>query len=133
MANSLLKYAGKVKTASGSSLFWNRVAVGADDIPYRGSQAPTYRDDEFESRTIRVADARNAFFDTLVPEENQNYLNIIECCFNGWFRLVFLDRFWTNTEGKKTTLHYVEWVEFYLEDGSRTPYTLPGGMELTGG
>jgi hypothetical protein len=132
MASSLLKYSDRNK-ASGKNLFWNRVATGADEIPYRGARAPLYREEEFEAKTIRVADARNAFFDVHDPAQNQSYLDIIECCFNGWFRLVHLERFWHNTAGQRTTLHYVEWVEFYLEDGSRTPYAVAGSMELPGG
>jgi hypothetical protein len=85
-------------------------------------------EEEYAARVVRVADARNAFFDVTVEGENRQYLDVMECCFNGWFRLVFIDRFW-----KGTTKHYVEWVEYYMEDGARTPYSPNTLVELSSG
>lgn len=100
-------------------LFWDR--VGQDGLPFRGATAPFLTDEEYESRVVTVADARNAMFDTTVKEQNQQYLDVMECCLNGWFRLLHIERFWTGPDGKKTTRHYVEWVEYYKEDGTRVP------------
>lgn len=115
MPSSLIKFSNWSKSSDGQNVFWSRASV--DGIPFRGEQAPMFTDDEFDSRTVRVADARNAFFDVNDEKQNKKYLEVLECCFNQWFQLIHLERFWNNT-----TFHYVEWVEYYLEDGQRTPH-----------
>lgn len=132
MAYSLVKFRNRT-SSGGKKLFWDRVQVGADSLPYRGQFAPMYREDEFEDRTVRVADARNAFFDVTNQESNKQYLDVMECCFNGWFKMVHLERFWEGPDGRRTHFHYVEWVEYYMEDGSRTPFQSQGLTELSGG
>lgn len=129
---SLVRFSNRT-TSAGKKVYWDRVQAGADALPYRGQFAPMYREDEFEERTVRVADVRNAFFDTGNPESNKQYLDVLECCFNGWFQLVHLERFWEDPEGKRTRFHYVEWAEYYLEDGSRTPFVTQGMTELAHG
>lgn len=81
-------------------------------------------EEEYEARVVKISDFRNAFFDVLVPAENQLYCEVLECCGNGWFQLVHLERFW-----RDTTRHYIEWFEYYLEDGTRTPFMSGGQME----
>ncbi len=132
MANSLVKFSHRTKSGD-KSLYWDRVRTGDDNLPFRGAYAPNYREEEFETKTARVADARNAFFDVSKPEENKNYLDVMECCFNGWFQMIYLERFWVDPEGHRTRLHYVEWVEYYIEDGSRAPFQSNGIMELSHG
>lgn len=132
MAASLVKFSNRNKSGD-RNLYWDRVQAGADNLPYRGAYAPMYKDEEYEQRTVKVADARNGFFDVTIPGENKQYLDILECCFNGWFCLVHLERFWAGPDGLRTNRHYVEWVEYYLEDGSRTPFHHPGQMELASG
>lgn len=133
MPPSLVRFSNRTTSPDGRKLFWDRVQVGADALPYRGKFAPNYRDEEFEDRTVRVADARNAYFDTKDPTQNKQFLDVLECCMNGWFQLLHLERFWVGPDGKRTTTHYVEWAEYYLEDGSRTPFAVQGLMELAGG
>lgn len=124
MSSSLLKHRGR-GSSGGKKLHWER--AGIDGAPYRGN-APMLTDSEFEQQTIRVADVRNAFFDVKKLEENKLYLEVLECCMNGWFRLIHLERFWKGSES-----HYIEWAEFYLEDGSRTPFSATSIMELPDG
>jgi len=131
MPPSLVRFAGRNRSADGRSLFWDR--ADRDGLPFRGNHAPSFREEEFEDRTIRVADVRNAFFDTTDPTQNKQFLDVMECIFNGWFFQVHLERFWVGPNGQRTTKHYLEWVEYYLEDGSRTPYLSPGIMELAHG
>jgi len=132
MATSLVKFSNRTQS-SGKNLYWDRVQHGADSLPFRGAQPPMYREEEYEAKTVRVADARNGFFDVSDPKANQQYLDILECCFNGWFQLVHLERFWTDPNGRRTHCHYVEWVEYYMEDGSRTPFQTQGLTELAHG
>jgi hypothetical protein len=130
MPSSLVKFSNRTNSG-GKKLFWDRVDV--DNLPFRGQFAPMYRDGEFEERTVKVADARNGFFDVTDPTSNKQYLDVLECCFNGWFQLVHLERFWQDPSGHRTRLHYVEWVEYYMEDGSRTPFLSQGITELAHG
>ncbi len=133
MPPSLVKFSNRTTSSNGDRLHWDRVRAGADNLPYRGQFAPMYREEEFEERTVRVADYRNAFFDTGDPASNKAYLEIMECCYNGWFALVHLERFWTDPAGHRTKYHYVEWTEYYLEDGSRTMFLTQGMTELAHG
>ena len=131
MSSGLLKFSNRITATNGDKLHWGR--VDADGLPFRGPITPTYREDEWESRTVKVADARNGFFDVHDVVSNKQYLDVLECCANGWFQLVYLERFWTDPNGNRTSLHYVEWLEYYVEDGSRVPYQSQGIMELQHG
>lgn len=128
MRSSLVKFSQQNDAGEGKKLFWNRVE--ADGAPYRGPMAPMLTESEYEQNVVRVADVRNNFFDATVPVENKAYLDVLERCANGWFRLIHIERFWN-----QTTKHYVEWAEYYMEDGRRTPYATPGfnAMELGNG
>src|ERR1019366_5092936 len=114
--SGLVKFYNR-KGADAQKLYWNRAEV--DGVPFRGPQPPFMTEAEYETRTVRVADARNAFFNVHDPEQNKQYLEVLECCYNQWFQMVHLERFWNNS-----TLHYVEWVEYYMEDGTRTPFAM---------
>jgi hypothetical protein len=110
-----VKFFDRTVSRDGQRLFWERAHV--DGLPFRGMMPPLLTEDEFAERSVRVADARNGFFDTADEEQNRAYLQIVDACVNGWFQCLFIERFWNNT-----TKHYIEWVEFYLEDGTRTPF-----------
>jgi hypothetical protein len=116
--SSLCKYFSQ--TDRHGPLHWGRAS--ADGIPFRGT-IPLVREEEFEARVVRVPDFNNAFFDVTVPAENKQFNDVMERCVNGWFTLVFIERFW-----QQSTKHYVEWVEFYLEDGAqaRAPNLMEG-------
>lgn len=128
MSSSLVKYATRDKAQDGRNLYWARVEE--DGLPYRGKHAPVMPDEEYEARTRRVADFRNAFFAVEDQGQNKQFLDVMECIANGWFYLAHIERFW---QGKP--VHYVEWIEYYMEDGSRTsaPSTTYGSMEVAGG
>lgn len=130
MPSSLVKFANRASSGD-QKLFWGR--SDRDGLPYRGPHAPMMTDDEFEGRAVRVADARNAFFDVFDPESNKQFLEVMECWYNGWFQVTFIERFWEGPDGKRTHYHYIEWVEYYMEDGSRTPYLSSGQTELAHG
>ena len=121
MPSSLVKFSHE-QERNGQKLFWSRVGPDGDQFPFRGAMAPTLPDEVYEQRVTKVADFRNCFFDVTKPDQNFLYLAIMERCFNGWFQLYHLERFWTDPHGVKTTCHYVEWVEYYMEDGTRTMF-----------
>jgi hypothetical protein len=108
------------------SLFWHRADV--DGAPFRGLFPPMYTEEEYDERVVRVVDAKNGFFDVSDAEQNKKFLEVMDACYNGWFQCVFIQRFLNNT-----MQHYVEWIEYYLEDGTRTPFLGPGMMELAHG
>lgn len=126
MGTSLVKYANRTKAEGGNKVWWHRAEI--DGVPFRGPAPPIMPEEEYENRVVRVADYRNAFFDTANREQNKDFLEIMECCANGWFYLCHLERFW-----QKTTKHYIEWIEYYMEDGTRTPFSTTGIMECANG
>ena len=126
MPNSLVKFAQRTNAGGGQKLWWHRSDI--DGLPFRGANPPIMPEEEYENRAVRVADYRNAFFDVSKADENRKFLDVMECCANGWFFLHYIERFWN-----QTTKHYIEWVEYYMEDGTRTPYSTPGMMELANG
>ena len=133
MSTSLVRFSNRVQHSNGKKLYWDRVRGGADPFPYRGQNAPMMTEDEYEAKVVRVADVRNSFFDVTDKDNNLLYLEVLECCFNGWFQMIHHERFWVDQSGRRTTLHYVEWAEWYLEDGSRTPFLTNGITELAHG
>lgn len=112
--SSLIKYARAAGNNPGQTTHWGRAEH--DGLPFRGA-APMFRDDEFDDRVVRVADFRFGFFDVKEQTQANEYGQVMDRCANGWFELKHIERFRNGT-----TEHYVEWVEYYLEDGStRTP------------
>jgi hypothetical protein len=122
MTNSLIKFASHKNGGERGDLFWSR--AGVDGLPFRGKQAPPFRNEEFEERCVRVADPKNGTFYTGDLEENTAYLKVMDGVANGWFHLLFIDR-WRSEDDKQHQI-YAEWVEYYLEDGSATPYNSQG-------
>jgi hypothetical protein len=123
MNNSLIKYQDERQhTGSGKQMFWQRAEL--DGFPFRGQAAPILKEEEYEARVRKVGDAKNGFFDVGVPAENAAYLAVCDRIVNGWYQCLYIERFWN-----KTTRHYVEWVEFYMEDGSRAPFSYSTSME----
>jgi len=124
MSNSLVKFTDRKDGNGRGQLFWGRADL--DGLPYRGFTAPSFRQDEFESRIVKVADPKNGTFYTGDPEQNAEYLKVMDGVANGWYHLMFIDR-WREEDDKKHYI-YVEWVEYFLEDGKPTPYdSMPAG------
>jgi hypothetical protein len=124
MPSSLVKFHGRAASSDGRRLFWDRAEV--DGVPFRGAYAPMMTEEEFEQRAVRVADFHNDYFDTTEQAQNQAYVTTMDAIANGWFQLVHIERHINGTR-----VHYVEWIEYYLEDGTRTPAVSPHMMELS--
>ena len=125
MGSSLVKFANRT-VRNGQRLWWHRADI--DGLPFRGADVPIMPEEEFQSRVVKLSDFRNGFFDIADPEQNKQYCDVMECIANGWFQLRHQVFFWQNT-----TKHYVEWLEYYMEDGSRTPFAPHGVIELPQG
>ena len=52
------------------------------------------------------------------------YLEVMDGVANGWFHLVFVERW--REDGDKRHHVYMEWLEYFLEDGQPTKAILPG-------
>ena len=125
MASSLFRFSNQ-RSSNGKKLYWSRAEV--DGVPFRGGYAPLIPEAEYDNRVCRVSDTQNGFFDVTNRHENDKYLDVINRCLAGWYRLLHLERFWQGT-----SKHYVEWAEYYMEDGGKTPFTTSGVMEVERG
>jgi len=126
MSNSLVKFTDQKDGNGRGNLFWGRADV--DGLPFRGKQAPSFRSEEYEERVVRVADPKNSTFYTGDEKENADYLKVMDGVANGWFHLVFIERW--REDGDKKHYIYMEWVEYFLEDGSPAQYSNPGSTGM---
>lgn len=111
---SVLKFMSHRHDGNGrGGVFWNRAEQ--DGLPFRGLQPNFLREEEYDERVIRVADPKNATFNTGDPQQNAAYLQVLDGLTNGWFQLLFIER-WREA-GEKHFWVYIEWVERFLEDG----------------
>lgn len=122
--SSLVKYFGMTER-KGVPLHWNRADL--DGAPFRGKQVPMLMGEEFEDRTVRVADANAEYFDITEADEKKRFLEVLDGAANGWFQVVFIQRF------VRPDTHYVEWLEYYLEDGTQVRFSAHNAMESNGG
>ena len=118
MSNSLVKFTSRQDGNGRGQLYWNRADIYG--LPFRGFMPHSFRQEEFEERVVRVADPKNGTFYTGDTEQNADYLKVMDGVSNGWYHLIFIDRW--REDGDKKHYIYVEWVEYFLEDGNTTPY-----------
>jgi hypothetical protein len=123
MGSSLVKFANRLDGRGRGKLYWGRVEV--DGLPFRGPTAPTFTEEEFEDRVTRVSDPQNGTFRTWIPKENKKYLDVLDMIFNGWAVGIFQKRWLARVKIQgcvtQRMVVYIEWAEFFLEDGSRAP------------
>ena len=111
-ATSLVKFMGE-KSSNGQPLGWGRVDV--DGAPTRGA-IPTLPEEELQSRLTRVGDPKNQMFNTNDPEENKEYLAVMDKIVNGWAQCLHREMHFD--AASRNVLVYVEWVEWFMQDGS---------------
>ncbi len=118
--SSLAKFSNR-RSHGGQQLHWNR--ADRDGAPFRGNM-PFLTEEEYDQRVVRVGDPKLAFFDMSKEDQVKAYLDVVDGIVNHWFELVFIQRFWKTDP----PTHYVEWIEYFYEDGQRAPYVpQPGG------
>ena len=113
MPNQLIKFINRTDGGDRGKVYWGR--AGVDGLPFRGENPPLMREEEFQDRLVKVADAKNSTFYTGEEEDNKKYLSVMDGVSNGWFHLVFVER-WREDKDKHHHI-YMEWLEYYLEDG----------------
>lgn len=129
MSQSLVRFMNRNKDESGAQLHWHRATT--DGAPFRGPP-PMLTGEEFDDRVVKVADPHNGIFDITKPDQNKKYLMVLDGAANGWFQILYIKRPGEYDPSDKTKA-YVEWVEYYMEDGNRAPFMTPGMMEVQGG
>lgn len=125
---SLAKFSNR-HVHRGKRLHWARAEE--DGLPYRGAYAPMMTETEFEERVVKVADPHAETFDLSREEHKLAYLEVLDGVANGWFQCLYVERW--HTEANVNGFVRIEWVEYFLEDGTRTPYVTHSMMELAHG
>jgi hypothetical protein len=111
---SLVKFFSETKGNGRGPIHWGR--AGEDGAPFRGDVPTGMTEDEFSQRLAKVADSKNGTFDTSKSDENKAYLHILDKITNQWADCLFVDRRFDENTGH--WLVYIEWVEYYMEDGT---------------
>ena len=114
--SSLVKFASRNRRLSAHNageLFFNRASV--DGAPFRSyTGPPAFTERDFETKAVRVLDVHNGTFDTWNPEQNAQYLSVLDKVTNGWGQLMYIHR----EHLAEGTRIYIEWTQAYLEDGT---------------
>ena len=119
MADGLVKFMSQSSDNGNGRLFWGRAHV--DGAPFRGEPS-ILTEDEYEARKSKVGDPHNNTFDLNEPSENAAYLGVLNMIVNKWATLLHIERMIT-VEHKKV---YIEWIQWFFEDGGGTPHAPPG-------
>jgi hypothetical protein len=115
--SSLIKFESMLRRdSSGKPLHWGR--ADEDGAPFRGNPL-MLTEEEYLDRVVKVKDAHNRVFDTSDPKQNRQYLLIVEKAAHGLAQVMYQKKRWRK-KGKKGPypVIYVEWLEFYMQDGS---------------
>lgn len=123
--SSLVKFANR-RVHRGQQLHWHRADM--DGSPFRG-EMQFLTEEEYEQKVVRVGDPQVECFNLLDPVQKKAYLDVVDGIVNKWFELVFIQRFIKIDP----PTHYVEWVEYFYEDGTRAPFAaVSGGGPING-
>lgn len=118
---SIVKFANRCAASTGSELHWGRAAE--DGAPFRGPIV-MYKNDEYDRKVVRVADAHVEVFDIGDPEQKLAYQTILDRAASGWYQILTRDCKWVDDERGTRMFVYVEWVENYYEDGAPAGYRM---------
>ncbi len=106
---SLLKYRGET---DGGNVHWLQRSE-LDGAPYRGSQVPMMRDEEFDHYAQRVKDAKVRVFKLWEPKDLAEYQNVLDHCANSWWTLLRdVEQF---IPAKENYLVLCSWLENFIE------------------
>ena len=109
----LRKFSQQATDPTGQNLYWGR--IDQDGVPFRGREAPAFREEEFEHNTAKVADARVGVFHLAKEDEREAYRVLLEKVANNWYGLGHLERAKDPDPAQPYPIIYVEWYEFYNE------------------
>jgi len=126
MASSLIKFINQ-RERDGQRLHWGRAE--RDGFPFRGEEVPLYTNEEYEEKVAPVPEPKNGIFDIFNPEQNRKYLEVLAGIKTGLFECLYVNRQFD----REKRLNYIEWVEYYMEDGAQAPYRPTEPMEPLNG
>ena len=112
---SFLKFHHQTEGNARGDVHWSRAS--RDGAPFRGSQLPLLKEEEYENLSERVYDANVETFDTDDPEQKEKLQSILDAAANGWYKVLCMDRKWieNKTDGTAKMYVYIEWVAPYQE------------------
>lgn len=111
-----VKFSGVNADPQGRPLHWHR--AGLDHLPFRGTP-PLLREAEMEENLVTTSDIKNGTFFVGDVEQNARYLELLEKVANGWYQIIYIDRYRKPDDTYYTV--YIEWAERYLENGQPAP------------
>ena len=113
---SLVKYMNQTDGGNGQNLYWHRASQ--DGAPFRGPTAPVLKEEEYQQQVVRIGDPQVEIFDTTDPEQRKKYQEVLAKVVNGgWGQVLFIERkFIPELKGWRV---YLEWVQWFMQDGSQ--------------
>lgn len=116
---------GRFDGGDRGDLLWGRADL--DNAPFRGPAVPMMTAEEMEERAVKVYDPQARTFDMSDPADAKDYLNILDCIYNGWWKQLYVRRFaFRNRKTRKIRIEiYLEWLQVYMEDGRPMPSQRP--------
>jgi hypothetical protein len=113
--NSLIQFVVEQKDHAGQQLHWGR--ADEDGAPFRGERL-MLTEDEYDSRVVRIKEAHNDTFNTADPASNRRYLRLLSKAAHGIVQILDIKKR-RKRKGKNAVkpIVYVEWLEFYMQDG----------------
>lgn len=108
---SFLKYLDETQPLNGRGrLYWTRSDL--DGLPLRISgPPPLLTEEEWEWRTEIVLDFQARFFHLHDPAQMQEYIQVMDRHYNGWYQVVKREFRWRLMDNKEWGLTvYLEWL-----------------------
>lgn len=123
---SFIKQQQLAQAGNRGNVFWHRASV--DQAPFRGTEVPLLRDNEFEALAERVWDTRFGTFDTSQPDMQimgRTLQDVLDGFKAGLYQILLHDHRWVDREHGPVMFRYLEWAEPYMELPSTPSGTLP--------
>jgi hypothetical protein len=105
---SVVKFVGEQKEDHGGRLHW----PGAGGLPVRGP-GMTVSQDEYDSGFAEVRDFHRKTFNLAVPEQDEQYHQVMDRIVNGWYVKIFIERYRHTVTDE--WMVYLEWAQRYSQ------------------
>lgn len=125
---SLFHFFGAQGNEHRGPLFWSE--ANPDGLPFRGAGAPLLGRDEIDEFVETHGDYHYGEFDLNIPEQCQQFCEIMTRAYNGWYAVPYVHR----EDGNGKRLRIVEWVQRYNELSPAAQRRLmngPAGAQVT--
>lgn len=105
---SVVKFVGEQKADHGGKLHW----PGAGGLPVRGP-GMTVNQDEYDSGFAEVRDFHRKTFNLAIPEQDEQYHQVMDRIVNGWYIKIFIERYRHTVTDE--WMVYLEWAQRYSQ------------------